>query len=198
MIGLTGGIACGKSTVSDYLMGEYGCQILDADIFAREALSPELPLVDQIKTRYGPSVLTGTGGVDRNQLGRIIFNDTKERQWLESIIHPVVRQKLIQGCDRYQTQHAIAPLKPLVLSIPLLFESRMEDLVTEIWVVTCPPEEQRQRLMTRNQLSEADADARILSQWPTAEKVKRATVVIDNSKDREHVYRQVDQALGLS
>lgn len=192
IIGLTGGIACGKSTVSDYLAQRHHCIILDADLYAREAVSPESPILKALEERYGSDILLATGELNRTKLGEIIFNDAQERYWLEHVIHPYVRQRLIQDRDRHlknQTRH------PLVLVIPLLFESGMEDLVTEIWVVFCTTDQQQQRLMARNGLAQKQAQARIQSQWPLADKMKQATITIDNSGRRDQVYQQVDQAL---
>ncbi|MEM9135876.1 MAG: dephospho-CoA kinase [Cyanobacteria bacterium P01_F01_bin.42] len=193
-IGITGGIACGKSTVCDYLSQKHDCLILDADVLARSVVSPLSPVLESIHSRYGTDILTSAGELNRQRLGEIIFHDADERRWLESMIHPEVRRNLIEGRDRYWTTHS-QPSQPLIMSIPLLFESGMEDLVTEVWVITCTPTQQRNRLIARNRLSISDAAARIQSQWPLSAKIKRASLVIDNSRTRQDVYQQVDVAL---
>lgn len=198
IIGITGGIACGKSTVADYLERHYHCKILDADRYARDAVTPPSPILVAIQKRYGDDILTQSGELDRAQLGQIIFHDGRERQWLEGLIHPYVRQQLAHERDRYAAcldSPLRQPVSPLVMVIPLLFESQMEDLVTEIWVIACTTPEQRQRLIDRNGLSVEQAEARIQSQWPLAEKIKRASTVIHNSGDRAQLYQQIDVAL---
>lgn len=188
-IGLTGGIATGKTQVADYLAKEYGLPILDADLYAREAVQMGSPVLAKIVGRYGSQILAADGGLDRQQLGAIVFADSIERRWLEGQIHPYVR-------DRIRSTQATLALSPiLVIVVPLLFEAQMTDLVTEIWVVTCSLAQQWQRLIQRNALSEKQATARIASQMPLADKVRGANIVIDNGGDLQDLYRQVDQAL---
>lgn len=189
IIGLTGGIATGKSTVSDYLARQHRIPILDADIYARQAVEPGTAVLNAIASRYGTSLIHADGSLNRSKLGEIVFQQPAEKTWLEQQIHPVVRE-----CFRTaMTELAQAPI--VVQVIPLLFEANLTDQVSEIWVVTCPVDRQRQRLMERNGLTLAQADARIHSQMPLAEKVARADVVIDNSADLLTLFRQVDEAL---
>ena len=161
---------------------------------------PCSPFLEVIASRYGPNILTSTGALDREKLGQIIFANRTERQWLESLIHPFVREQLSQGRDRYRVQleSSQSPMPPLVMVVPLLFESQMEDLVTESWVVNCSLDQQHSRLRGRNHLSADEAEARIQSQWPLADKLRLASVVIDNSRDQAHLYRQVDLAMASS
>jgi dephospho-CoA kinase len=190
IIGLTGGIATGKSTVTNYLQEHYSISVLDADILAREAVQPRSPMSNQIFQHFGTGIQTPTGNLDRAKLAEIIFNQPSERRWLEAEIHPFVRQRfemsLEQNCDRI-----------LVFSIPLLFEAQMTDLVTEIWVVSCPLEMQINRLRQRNHLSLEQAIARIESQMPLAEKTALADRVIENDGALEKLYRQVDSAIAV-
>ena len=189
MIGLTGGIATGKSTVADYLQRQHRLPVLDADVYARQAVAPGSPALAAIVQRYGPALLHPDGTLNRSQLGEIVFHQPAERAWLEQQIHPVVRQ-----C--FQSAMADLASAPVVVQvIPLLFEANLADQVSEIWVVTCPLEHQRQRLMARNGLSPEQAQARIDSQMPLAEKVSRADWVIDNADDLPTLFRQVDAAL---
>jgi dephospho-CoA kinase len=189
IIGLTGGIATGKSTVADYLQRQHRLPVLDADVYARQAVAPGSPALAAIVQRYGPSLLHPDGTLNRSQLGEIVFHQPAERAWLEQQIHPVVRQ-----C--FQSAMANLASTPVVVQvIPLLFEANLADQVSEIWVVTCPLEHQRQRLMARNGLSPEQAQARIDSQMPLAEKVSRADLVIDNADDLPTLFRQVDAAL---
>ena len=192
-IGLTGGIATGKSTVSDYLATQYHCRILDADIYAREAVAQGSPILERIFQRYGEAVRAADGSLQRQALGNIIFGDRLEKAWLERQIHPFVRQRFAEelGGDRLTNS-------PVVCVIPLLIEANLVDLVSEVWVVTCDPDQQLQRLQKRNQLSFDQAQDRIHSQMPLSEKIKIADVVLDNSSDLATLQQQVDQALKRS
>jgi dephospho-CoA kinase len=195
VIGLTGGIAMGKSTVSTYLADRYGIPILDADTYAREAVQPGTAIWQQIVERYSPEIVRADGSLDRQQLGRIVFADPQERRWLEQQIHPYVRQRLIEGRDRLLQYH---PERPVVLVIPLLFEARMMDLVSEIWVVCCPLQRQLEHLIQRDGLSQPMAMARIESQLPIQVKCEQAQIVLDNTSTLDHLLGQVDQAIGQS
>jgi dephospho-CoA kinase len=188
IIGLTGGIATGKSTVTNYLAATYSVPILDSDIYAREAVELGTIIWQKIVDRYGPSILLPKGNLNRPLLGEIIFNQPQEKAWLEAQIHPYVR-------DRLQAeQHSLSQQPALVMAIPLLFEAQMTDLVNQIWVVACPELLQLERLMARDRLSPAQAQARINSQLPLASKITQADVVLDNASSLEALLRQVDQA----
>jgi len=186
IIGITGGIATGKTTVSNYLSKVYALPILDADLYARSAIGSEL--LSLLTQRYGQIILDRDRNLDRSQLANIIFQDRTERDWLKSQIHPYVRDRLIEESVSY------AP-NTVVMVIPLLFEANMTDLVTEIWVVACSPEIELQRLIDRNQLSVEDAQLRIAAQLPLAEKIDRADIVLDNSGNLEDLYAQIDRSV---
>ncbi|MGH8000774.1 MAG: dephospho-CoA kinase, partial [Brasilonema sp.] len=187
IIGLTGGIATGKTTVANYLASAYNLPILDADIYAREAVSVGSLILQEIAQRYGEQILLTDGNLNRQKLGEIIFNKQEERIWVEQLIHPYVG-------DRFLKEIALSSAQTLVLVVPLLFEAGMTDLVTEIWVVSCSEQQQLQRLMQRNHLTLEQAEARIKSQLSIAEKVARADVVLDNSSTLEVLLKQVDTA----
>ncbi len=189
IIGLTGGIATGKSTVSRYLEETHQIPVLDADVYARQAVDVGSPVLGAIVDRYGAAMLNPDGSLNRGRLGEVVFNDAQEKGWLEQQIHPVVRQ-----CFR-QAMVDLADAPIVAQAIPLLFEAGLTDQVTEIWVVSCTPEQQRQRLMERNGLTVEQAEARIASQRPLAEKIALADVVLDNSGNLETLFRRVDQAL---
>ncbi|MDJ0508066.1 MAG: dephospho-CoA kinase [Crocosphaera sp.] len=190
IIGLTGGIATGKTTVSDYLANNYHLSILDADIYAKEAVEINSPILETIKQRYGDRICSETGELNRQKLGKIIFNDSIEKKWLESQIHPYVRQRFKEEINQSQEE-------VIILDIPLLFESNLTYLVTEIWIVYCSYEKQMKRLMKRNNLTEKDAIARIKSQLPINEKVKMGDIVLDNSSNLGDLYQQIDEAIKL-
>jgi dephospho-CoA kinase len=189
IIGLTGGIATGKSTVSNYCQDKYQIPVLDADAYARRAVAIGSPILTAIANRYGAAMVQQDGSLDRAKLGDVIFSHPVEKDWLEQQIHPFVRHCF----QAAMAQLLDAPL--VVQSIPLLFEADLTHQVTEVWVVTCTLQQQRQRLIQRNQLTPEQAEARIHSQMPLAQKVARANVVLDNSGDLPRLFRQVDQAL---
>ncbi|NCS46524.1 MAG: dephospho-CoA kinase [Microcystis aeruginosa BK11-02] len=188
IIGLTGGIASGKSTVSHYLENIYKIPVLDADIYAREAVEKGSAILERIFQRYGRKVKTEDNSLNRQQLGEIIFNNPEEKIWLESQIHPYVRE-----CFKRHLEQLEVPI--VVFSVPLLLEAKLTHLVTEIWVVFCGLEQQIERLMTRNNLSREQAIARINNQMPLAEKIALADIVLDNSGDLEALYTQIDRAI---
>lgn len=192
IIGLTGGIATGKSTVSDYLTRRYGLPVLDADVYARAAVAKESEILGVICDRYGSQILSSDGNLNRPRLGQIIFNNATEKTWIEQQIHPFVRTqfKIVAA--------TFLPDQTLVYAIPLLFEANLTHLVTESWVVACGAIQQKERLMARNQLSAIEAQSRIDAQMSLEEKCKRANYVIDNSASKEKSFAEVDNILKLS
>lgn len=187
IIGLTGGISSGKTTVSNYLATAYQLPILDADIYARAAVGLGSPVLTAITERY-TDMLLADGTLNRRKLGQIIFSNLDEKSWLEQQIHPYVRKRFVAE---------IAKLIPqtVVLVVPLLFEARMTDLVTKSWVVRCSEQQQIERLMQRDQLTIEQAQVRVKSQLPIEEKAARADVVLDNSSTLTALLKQVDAAL---
>ena len=182
-IGLTGGIASGKSSVARYLQ-DLGIVVLDADRYAHEALKAGSQASEAVLKRYGQQVeaapdcdiaqRAGQRNIDRRELGRIVFNNPDERQWLEQTIHPLVRA-------RFELELAEHPeTATVVLMIPLLFEADLAELVSEIWVVHCLPAQQLERLKQRDGLSTAEAEARINAQWPMSQKCEQADLLLDN------------------
>ncbi|MEL6384120.1 MAG: dephospho-CoA kinase [Cyanobacteria bacterium J06626_18] len=190
IIGITGGIATGKTTVSHYLETQHGLPVLDADVFARQAVEPGSAILRAIVQRYGAAILNADSTLHRQQLGHIVFNDPQEKKWIEQQIHPFVRQRFAQEMAK------LTEAPTVVQAIPLLFEANLADQVTEIWVVTCSEATQLTRLMVRNALSQEAAQARIRNQWSLAEKAKRADKVLDNNSSVESLYQQVNQMLG--
>lgn len=189
-IGLTGGIATGKTTVANYLATVHQLPILDADRYAREAVQPGSEILQRIVERYGKALLLETGHLDRQQLGAIVFADRAERHWLEQQIHPYVEQCFVD------TVRALHDQPTLVLVIPLLFEAHLTHRVNEIWVVACAPEQQLQRLMARDGLTRTQAEARIAAQMLLSEKCDRADVVLHNDTSLEALQAQIDISLG--
>ncbi|BAQ65097.1 dephospho-CoA kinase [Geminocystis sp. NIES-3709] len=185
IIGLTGGIATGKSTVSNYLQEKYLIPILDADLIAKNAVVINSPIFNDIVDRYGKNILLNNGSLNREKLGNIIFNNKTEKLWLENKIHPFVKEYL-----KNKIKDLSNPI--IVLSIPLLFEAKMTNLVNNIWVVTCDFYTQIDRLKNRNNLTEEEAISRINSQMSLKEKVKKADIVINNNENLQDLYKQID------
>ncbi|MGB3492326.1 MAG: dephospho-CoA kinase [Elainellaceae cyanobacterium] len=200
IIGITGGIGMGKTTVSSYLVTAHALSVLDADVIARDVVAPGSSVLQKIVDRYGKTLLLPDGHLDRVRLGEIVFNSPPERRWIERQIHPHVRECLEQELSSLKLQS-----EPIViLVVPLLFEARMTDLATEIWVVYCDFDKQVERLLQRKasaasgqqyQLQQNQVMARIKSQMPIEQKLRRADIVLDNSSEIEHLYRQIDHAL---
>ncbi|MGD2181762.1 dephospho-CoA kinase [Lusitaniella coriacea] len=187
-IGLTGGISTGKTTVSRYLAEAYQLPILDADVYAREAVQFGSRGLQAIAERYGRDILLPDGTLNRAGLGKIIFNDIEEKRWVEGLIHPFVRDRALTELERLDATI-------VVLAIPLLFEAKMTDLVDRVWVVSCSPQQQLKRLMARDRLSPQQAQARIDNQMPLEQKIALADRVLDNSSTVPALLEQVDRAL---
>lgn len=191
LVGLTGGVGMGKSTVSEYLKQRYQLPILDADLLAREAVEPGSEVLTRLVERYGSEILLPAGQLNRAHLGDIVFNNSAERQWLEQQIHPYVRHRLEAELQTLADQGCTTA----VLVIPLLFEAGMTDLVTEIWVVHSLTAQQIERLKQRDQLNPEQIQARISSQMAIEQKIKQADVVLANVSTPEALFQQVDQAV---
>jgi dephospho-CoA kinase len=190
--------------VGQLLAGRFGLPVLDADLFARGALAPGSPAARAVLARYGEPVAAkavaaktvaaaGAGGaIDRAALGRVVFADPVERRWLEQLVHPLVRQRFEAELER------LAHAPEVVLMIPLLLEAGLESLCSEVWLVTCSPETQLQRLIGRDGLPEHEARARIAAQWPLARKQALADRLIHNDGDPEALEQQLAAALALN
>ena len=185
IIGLTGSIASGKSTIAD-MIRNMGLPIVDADLVARQVVEVGSPTLAEIVEEFGQDILLSTGEMDRAKVGAIIFNDEQKRLKLNSIIHPAIRVEMIRQRDAY-----VGEGKHVVMDIPLLFESKLQHLVDKILVVTVSPDVQLQRLMTRNNLSKEEAEARIASQLPLKEKEEGADAIIYNNGTIEQSKHQL-------
>ncbi|MGG3518640.1 dephospho-CoA kinase [Bacillus pseudomycoides] len=175
VIGLTGGIASGKSTVSQ-MFRELQIPVIDADIIAREVVEQGKEAYKEIVDVFGEEILQADGELDRPKLGGIVFHNEEKRLRLNKIVHPAVRKEMNVQKDMYIKERVQA----VVLDIPLLFESKLTALVDRIVVVAVSPSMQLERLMKRNGFTEEDAKARIDSQMPLAEKATLANKVIYN------------------
>jgi dephospho-CoA kinase len=176
IIGLTGGIASGKSTVAGFIR-EMGIPVIDADQIAREVVQPGEPAWQDIIARFGEGILAKDQHIDRKLLGGIVFSDPKELQALNQITHPRITALIKHKLDEFV--EAGYPL--IVLEIPLLFEAHMTHMVDVIWVVTVDRQTQIRRLIGRNQMNVKAAEQRIDAQMPLEEKEQRADLVIYNN-----------------
>jgi dephospho-CoA kinase len=190
LIGLTGGIASGKSTVADLLRGK-GAVLIDADVIAREIVQPGEDAYREIVAEWGPDVLQPDGTLDRPKLGAIIFADKTARAKLNAMTHERVRSRMLDRAE--SLRRSASPPPAAVLDIPLLFENRLEKLVEETWVVFLDPHHQLDRLMRRNGFSHQEAEARIAAQLPLSKKAQLATRIIDNNGDLGALRAEVDR-----
>ncbi len=188
IIGLTGGIASGKSTVGA-LFSKRGIPVIDADALSRAIVEPGQPALDDIVDAFGASILNDDGTLDRNSLGDIVFQDPDARTTLEAITHPRIAQAMME-----QAQQAFSDGHPFVLyEAALLVESGSHQWLDALIVVDISPATQLQRLRQRDDLSATAAQQRIDAQMPLDEKRKAADFLIDNDQDLEHTRRQVDE-----
>ncbi len=189
LIGLTGGIASGKSLVSRQLQG-LGAVVIDADRIARDVVQPGRPGWEMIVREFGRSFIDSDGGLDRKALGRLVFNDPRELERLNRITHPLILAEIEKLLQIYRSGHE----KVVVLDAPLLFETGLDKFVDEVWVVMVDHQTQVKRLMERDRLMEQDAEHRIRLQIPLEEKASRADRVIDNRGLPVETERQVISA----
>lgn len=189
LIGLTGGIATGKSTVSRMLR-ELGAPVIDADALVREVQSPGSPVLAEIAAAFGSSIIRPDGGLDRAALGRLIFADPELRRRLEAIVHPAVRVRMEEETARLQSRGYEA----VVLDVPLLYEGGFERTVDVVWLVYVDRATQRVRLIERDGLSPEEAAQRIAAQGDLEAKRARADLIIDNRGAVEQTQSQVGHA----
>ncbi|MFZ8763937.1 dephospho-CoA kinase [Enterococcus diestrammenae] len=185
ILGVTGSIATGKSTVVEVFL-EQGIPVVDGDIVARQIMEPGQPALAQVAKTFGQKVLQSDGGLNRQALGEIVFSHPEKRQQLDQLLDPYLRQEIIR-----QLQEAAKTAPLVVADIPLLYEKGYEQYVNQVAVVYIPREVQLHRLMERDGISEKAATQRIDSQLAIDTKAERADWVIDNQGTREETRQQV-------
>jgi len=188
-VGLTGGIACGKSTVAGMLVRR-GAFSIDLDQIAREVVLPGSPVLARVADCFGQGILNTDGSLNRKALGEIVFNDPNARKKLESIMHPPIRALMKERMAALEQAH---PDRLVVVEVPLLYESGLQAMFDEVMVVYVPRDMQLARLQEREGLSLEQAEKRLNAQLPIEDKKKWADVVIDNSGTLEQTERQVDE-----
>ncbi len=187
LVGLTGGIGSGKSTVSR-MLEERGAVVFDADALARVAVEPGTPGHDAVVERFGADVMGPGGELDREALASVVFADPAARRDLEAIVHPEVRRLLAEGCEAYGETDRV-----VVFSAPLLVETGMHTAFEVLVLVSAPADLQVERLLRERGMSEAQARARIAAQAPLEDKAAVADVIIDNDGPVEELEQQVDE-----
>lgn len=186
ILGLTGGIASGKSTVSAYL-AQNGALIIDADLIARQVVAKKSSGLKQIVAKFGGEILTASGELDRKKLGKLVFSNKDLLKALTDITGPLIRAEILREIQAAKK----AQVKLVVLDIPLLFETGYQTLCDKVMVVTIPSKLQLERVMKRDNLSAAEARKRIANQLPASKRNELADVLIDNSKSVAETYQQV-------
>jgi dephospho-CoA kinase len=184
-VGLTGGIASGKSTVANLFAG-LGVTIIDTDVIAREVVAPGSPLLPKIAGHFGRDVLAADGSLDRRALRQRVFADPAERQWLEQLTHPEIRRLTDERSDA-------APGPYSIVAIPLLVETGGKDRFDRVLVVDCAPELQIARLQARDGSTRAQAEAALAAQVSRADRLAVADDVIHNDGDIAHLRDQVEK-----
>ncbi|GBY64717.1 dephospho-CoA kinase [Staphylococcus aureus] len=189
VIGLTGGIASGKSTVSE-LLSVFGFKVVDADKAAREAVKKGSKGLAQVREVFGDEAIDENGEMNRRYMGDLVFNHPEKRLELNAIIHPIVRDIMEEEKQEYLKQGY-----NVIMDIPLLFENELENTVDEVWVVYTSESIQMDRLMQRNNLSLEDAKARVYSQISIDKKSRMADHVIDNLGDKLELKQNLERLL---
>ena len=192
-IGLTGGIASGKTTITDYIRKHKNIPILDADDLSRELIKPNTYGYEKILNYFGNQIIENENysdkSINRKILRNIIFKHSESKEWIEKLLHPLIKEKMIEECSKYKNNQTI------VLVIPLLFEAKFEDICTEIWLVKCPKELQIKRLITRDKISEKEAYDLINFQLSFEEKRKFSNIILENSDDQNKWINTIKELL---
>ncbi len=188
-VGLTGGIASGKTAVAD-IFGTLGAGIVDTDRVARDVVARGEPGLEAVRREFGPAVLRSSGDLDRRALREVVFSDSAARRKLESLLHPLIRARTLEALERLTAPYAVAV-------VPLLIETGFSELVDRIVVVDCPRKIQIERLMDRDGIGIDQAESMLNAQANRETRLRAADDVIDNSGSRESTRRQVQKLHAL-
>ncbi len=191
VVGLTGGIASGKSTVSNYLKSK-DFAVIDADQIAREIVDTGQPALEEIRMTFGKNILNADGSLNRKALGDLVFSNEKLLEKLNKITHPRIIQEIINRIELYKQNRKNSVV---FVDAALLIEMNMRQLVDEVWLVKVDKETQRRRLMERNGFDFTEAENRINAQMSMEEKVKKADIVIDNNNGIDYLYTQIQKQI---
>ena len=192
-IGLTGGIASGKTTITNYIREHKNIPIIDADNLSKELIKPNTYGYNKILNHFGNRIIDNTSNseevINRKLLRKIIFQHSENKEWIEKLLHPLIKEKMIEECSQYKNNQTI------IMVLPLLFEAKFEDICTEIWLVKCPKELQKKRLIKRDKISEKEAYAAINLQLSFKEKRKFSDIILDNSDDKNKWINTIKELL---
>lgn len=187
--GLTGGVACGKSTTAR-MFEELDARVIDADQLGHELLRPPLPAYQEVVQRFGTSILDATGVIDRGGLGKIVFADAAKLTELNAILHPRIRERVEQLAEEFEASN---PRDVILVDAALIFEAGIGGKFRKVIVAWCLPAQQIKRLMAKTGLSHEDAELRIAAQMPVEEKRRRADFLIDCSGSLENTRKEVGE-----
>ena len=191
IIGITGGIASGKTIVSDYVK-KLGYPVVDADLLSREIMAPGSPVLEQVRHIFGETVIAGDGALNRKALAEKIFHDEQARQTLDGLTHPAIRALAEERFSQLEGESTV------FFVVPLLFESGMDDLCDEIWLVYAEESLRRSRLSARDGIDEIYAQSKIDSQMRDEERLNKGARVLFNDGDLNHLYDQIESFLKKS
>ena len=191
IIGITGGIASGKTIVSDYVK-KLGYPVVDADLLSREIMAPGSPVLEQVRHIFGETMIAGDGALNRKALAEKIFHDEPARQTLDGLTHPAIRALAEERFSQLEGESTV------FFVVPLLFESGMDDLCDEIWLVHAEESLRRSRLSARDGIDETYAQSKIDSQMRDEERLNKGTRVLFNDGDLNHLYEQIESFLKKS
>jgi len=191
VIGVTGGIGAGKSTVSDYLI-QKGFPVIDADKIAREITEPGSDVLEKLANSFGDEILQTDGRLNRKKLGALVFADSDKKLKLDEITHRAILQRMLSDIAQGEAEGIH---KVMFFDAALLFETGLQSYADNIWLVDSKDDIRVERLKQRDQLTEEEIYKRIKNQMSREEKLRRADVVLDNSKDKEALYLQIDKLL---
>jgi len=192
-IGLTGGIASGKTTITNYIKKYKDIPIIDADDLSRELIKPNTYEYKKILNYFGKQIIDKNNNsekvINRKLLKKIIFKHSESKEWIEKLLHPLIKERMIKKCSQYKNNQTI------ILVIPILFEAKFEDICTEIWLVKCPKDLQKKRLIKRDKISEKEADETINLQLSFEDKRKLSDIILDNSDDKNKWINSIRELL---
>lgn len=188
IIGITGGIASGKTIVSDYVK-KLGYPVVDADLLSREIMAPGSPVLEQVRHIFGETMIAGDGALNRKALAEKIFHDEQARQTLDGLTHPAIHALAEERFSQLEGESTV------FFVVPLLFESGMDDLCDEIWLVHAEESLRRSRLSARDGIDETYAQSKIDSQMRDEERLNKGTRVLFNDGDLNHLYEQIESFL---
>ena len=189
-IGLTGNIASGKSTIAKYIADSKNLKVLNADNYSKEILSNDYNVYEKIINYFGNEILDNSSkkeSINFKSLKRIIFNNKDKRKWIENLLHPLIKRKMVEDCIRYKND------KILILEIPLLFEAKFEAICTEIWLIKCSRENQIKRLIDRDKICRDEAEKIMNIQVNDIKKEEKSQKIFENNdKDIEKLFEKIN------